>query len=67
MILDALLCGMRGHEYMQMREDGRMFLRCLCGHETQGWQIDVRALSPRELDDVYHEMLEAEQLLHGGG
>lgn len=52
---------------MPVWEDGRMFLRCICGHETPGWQVDLRAFSPRDLEQVYHDMLEVEYQLHGGG
>ena len=35
-------CALRGHDYLQHAEHGRMFLRCAdCGHETHGWSIDV--------------------------
>ena len=35
-------CALRGHDYLQHAEAGRIFLRCAdCGHETQGWSLDV--------------------------
>jgi hypothetical protein len=37
-------CALRGHDYLQHAEQGRLFLRCAdCGHETQGWSIDRHA------------------------
>jgi hypothetical protein len=42
-------CALRGHDYLQHAEHGRMFLRCTdCGHETHGWSVDVHRRSPRE-------------------
>jgi hypothetical protein len=35
-------CGLRGHDYLQHAEAGRIFLRCAdCGHETHGWSVDI--------------------------
>ena len=42
-VLEAV-CAMRGHDYLQHAEAGRLFLRCVdCGHETHGWDIDIHA------------------------
>lgn len=33
-------CAVRGHDHLVQFASGRIFLRCACGHETPGWQID---------------------------
>lgn len=41
------LCGLYGHDMLMHTSRNRMFLECVtCGHQTPGWQVDVRVLSP---------------------
>jgi hypothetical protein len=50
-LIDRLLCGLSGHEYICHREGTRIFLRCACGHETPGWRdlgtVPARTEAPR--------------------
>jgi hypothetical protein len=42
------LCGLAGHDFLLRTEPSRIFLRCAeCGHETCGWQIDVKTVANR--------------------
>lgn len=35
-------CAVRGHDYLQHAQAGRIFLRCAdCGHETHGWSLHI--------------------------
>jgi hypothetical protein len=41
LVLEAA-CAVRGHDYLQHAQAGRIFLRCAdCGHETHGWSLHI--------------------------
>jgi len=42
MILDRLLCALRGHDDRRVHKPGRVYLRCArCCRETPGWGAGV--------------------------
>jgi hypothetical protein len=55
MILDRLLCALRGHDDTRVHEPGRVYLRCQsCRRETPGWGASVAGwtdgiVAPRQL------------------
>jgi hypothetical protein len=52
MILDRLLCALRGHDDVRVHEPGRVYLRCQsCHRETPGWGAAVwgEVAAPRQL------------------
>lgn len=46
--LTQLLCGFHGHPYALMhREPDKLSLKCICGHQSPGWELNEVPPTPR--------------------
>lgn len=68
MRLKHMVCRLlHGHQFLPVREKDRLVLKCLCGAETPGWDLDPRSLSAKDIREIEDEMIAMELALLGGG